>query len=287
MVTYFFVRHTVSIVASPGTIISCHAKKKKANKKKVAGEKWPKTWSAISLWVQCSLKCLITSPACLMEIRWCVAQKCVCSCFGVSPQMLKSSISTSCQPLVCCSCSGLAANDCASCCVASLGPPWPPTGCDGSWSACTYRRWPRGFCKSVSCRWDSAAGSYACGSGPGCSGSPRRCSATTCHGRWSWAWGARACTGQSTPVPWRAWRCGKIRRWCSGWNAAPGSSALRHLGLRAEKRTLLVNLFRELKFYTAALYLHPHIFGNTRAEKCNTSPASDQFLNLTQGPIIS
>lgn len=28
MVTCFFVQHTVSVVASPGTIISCHAKKK-------------------------------------------------------------------------------------------------------------------------------------------------------------------------------------------------------------------------------------------------------------------
>ena len=144
------------------------------------------------------------------------------------------SISTSCQSTACCSCSGLETNDCSSSCVASSEPPWPPIGCGGAWSACTCRRWPHGFCKSeCCCCWDTAAAPSLSGSERGCSGIPSRCSATTSRGRWSWAWGARACTGPNTPAPWRVWRCGTIRRLCNGWNAAPCSSAPTHLGGRA------------------------------------------------------
>lgn len=148
-------------------------------------------------------------------------------CFGLCPWRLQRSFSTSFPSAACCSCS-----DPASCCAASSAAPWPLTGCGGAWSACTCRRWPRGFCKSGRCRWDTAAGPSACGSAPGCSGSPRRCSSTTCRGGWSSAWGARGGIGPSTPALWRAWRCGRIRRWCNGWSAAPCSSALRHLGGR-------------------------------------------------------
>lgn len=94
-------------------------------------------------------------------------------------------VSMNCQSKACCSCCGL--ETAASCCAASSGPPWPPTGCGGPGTSYTCRKSPCGFCKSECCRWGSAAGSSCSWSEPGRSGTPRCCSATTWRGRWSWA----------------------------------------------------------------------------------------------------
>lgn len=148
----------------------------------------------------------------------------------------KSILSMNCWPAsVCCFCSDSQAAGCVSCHVWAWplrSSPWPLTGCGGGCSVCTCRRWPRGFCKSGSCRWGTAAAPAGFGSGLGCSGSQRRCSATICRAWWSWVGGGRACTDPSTPAPWRAWHCGRSRQWCNGWSAAPCSSAPRHLGWR-------------------------------------------------------